>query len=67
MNSDILGTAELALPSECALSVYVIPRHFVGPSLFLGSLRAFEGPEETDPRNLGGKYSRGPPYQADAK
>lgn len=56
VNSDILGPMELAFPFECVLSVYVIPRHVLGPTLFSGSPKVFRGPEETDPRNIGGKY-----------
>lgn len=56
VDSGILGTIELAFPFECALSTYIIPRYFLGPTLSSGSLRAFKGPEETDPRNLGRKY-----------
>lgn len=46
MNSDILGTVELSFPSECALSVYIIPGYFLGATWFSGSPTAFKGPEE---------------------
>lgn len=60
VNSDILGIAELPFPFECALSVYIIPRHLLGLPCSQAAPRAFKGPEEIDHGNLSGKYPCGP-------